>query len=480
MATQRGRVDDLVVVVPGIMGSRLADADGKEVWGASGTALLRGIRTLGGSVTRLALPTGLLDDHPGDGVRPTGLMPDVHGLPGLSSLVDGYTDLLDWLERHFTLRRRLPGEDPRTPANLLGFAYDWRLSCRYNAERLGERVTEELDRWRSSAPERAEAKALFVCHSMGGLVTRWYVEKCGGAETTRQVITLGTPYRGSLDALLYLVNGLRPGVGRRLRLDLSPLTRSLPSLHQLTPDYACLTGTGAADGLRYAREVSGLPGVHEELLKDAALFHETLRESSAGAAHTVEYLPVSGAHQPTPTTADLDAEGRLSPLLTIDDEDEGGDGRVPLLSSAALAGVRRPAYTPWEQHGSLQNNAAVRWALWGWLTPERPTHRGPQEGTAPLGVRVPEIVVAGEPCEAEVTVSPDVSGHGELAIVMRIDGKDPGRRLPNRGRGRYSLTLRDLPPGPHRLEFHTRHTPTATVTALVLVVADEEDTVGDD
>ncbi len=61
MATQRDRVDDLVVVVPGILGSRLAD--GNEVWGLSGKALLRGIRTFGRSVTGLTLPVGLGDGH---------------------------------------------------------------------------------------------------------------------------------------------------------------------------------------------------------------------------------------------------------------------------------------------------------------------------------------------------------------------------------------------------------------------------------
>ncbi|MFJ2562233.1 hypothetical protein ACIP6V_12915 [Streptomyces sp. NPDC088770] len=475
MAAQRGRVDDLVVVVPGIMGSRLVDAEGREVWGASGGALLRGIRTLGGSVKRLALPPGLGDGHPGDGVRPVGPIRDVHGLPGLSPLVQGYTDLLTWLERCFTLRRRMPGEDPKTPANLVDFSYDWRLSCRHNAARLGERVAEELGRWQESAPGRADAKVVFVCHSMGGLVTRWYVERGGGAETTRRVITLGTPYRGSLDALLSLVNGVRWGFGHRFRLDLSAFARSLPSLHQLTPDYACLAGDGP---LRYAREVSGLPGLDAELLTDAAAFHAELRESRASAAYGVEYLPVSGVLQPTPTTAEADGDGRLTPRLTIDGADEGGDGRVPCLSSAHLPGVRRPAYTPWEQHGSLQNNAAVRWALWGWLAPERPTHRGPEDVEAPLGVRVPEVVAEGESCVVEVTVPPDVPGHDELAMGVGLDGEEGEQRLRNWGGGRYGGALRPLAPGPHRLHIGARHVPGATVTALVLV-AERGDGDGD-
>lgn len=470
MATQRGPVGDLVVVVPGIMGSRLADKDGNEVWGLSGRALLRGIRTLGKSLTRLTLPPHLGDGHPGDGVRPVGLMSDLHALPGVGPLVDGYSGLLDWLERHFTLRRRLPGEDPATPVNLVDFAYDWRLSCRHNAELLARRVDEELGRWRVSAPERAEAKVVFVCHSMGGLVTRQYVEWCGGAEVTHRVITLGTPYRGSLDALMYLVNGLRPGFGP-LRLDLTRFARSLPSLHQLTPDYACLEGVPGYDGeLRYAREVTGLPGVDEALLKDAGLFHAALRESSAGAAYGVDFRPVSGVLQPTPTTARLDGEGVLTGLLTIGGADEGGDGRVPRLSSAHV-GPGDAAYTPWEQHGSLQNNEAVRWALWGWLAGAPPVHRGPLEaaGAAPLGVSAPDMVVEGEACKVAVTVPGDVPGHEELAVTVCVDDGTP-RAMRNLGGGEYAAILPGLAAGAHRVRVSTRNAGATAVTALVLVV----------
>lgn len=476
----RDAVDDLVVVVPGILGSRLADADGREVWGLSGPALLRGIGSFGRSVKGLRLPADIGDDDPGDGVRAVGLMRDVHGLPGVWSGVDGYTDLLDWLEQHFTLHRRVgSGEDASAPANLVPFAYDWRLSCRRNAALLAITVAEELERWRASAPQRADARVVFVCHSMGGLIARWYVERGGGAETTRRVITLGTPFRGSLDALLHLVNGLRPGFGP-LGVDLTAFARSLPSLHQLTPEYACLAGLGdSADGLRKVVEVTGLPGVDAKSVADAVDFRQELASSEAGRRYEVEYLPVSGVLQPTPTTA-VWAERpgrrggwRLEELLTIDGVDEGGDGRVPRLSSAHLPGLKRPASTPWKQHGSLQNSDAVRWDLWGWLAPDPPTHRGPDDGAVPLGVRAPGLLLAGEPCEAEVTVPATSPDHDQLALTVRVDGERTPRPVRNLGGGRYRTVLRDLEPGPHRLEFAARHTPGSTVTALVLVAEGE-------
>lgn len=462
--TQRSRVDDLVVVVPGILGSRLADADGHEVWGLSGKALLRGIRTFGKSVKGLTLGPGLGDDHPGDGVRPVGLMRDLHALPGVWMPVDGYSGLLNWLERNFTLQRRLPGDRADAPANLIDFAYDWRLSCRYNAARLAERVAEELERWRASRADRCDAKAIFLCHSMGGLVTRSYVEQCGGAEVTRRVITLGTPYRGSLDALVYLVNGLRYGVGP-VGLDLTAFARSLPSLHQLTPDYACLTTAGGAP-LRYAREVAGLPGVDEALVRNAGTFHADLRASEAGTRYGVEYVPVGGVLQPTPTTAETDGE-TLREVLTIDGADEGGDGRVPRLSSAHV-GTGRHAYTPWEKHGSLQNNRAVRQALFNWLTPEPPVHRGSDDDDVPLVVDAPELLTEGDPYEIRATVPPDVPGHDRVAVFVGVED-GPVRTLTNRGGGQYTARITGLPAGAHRVRVSTRLSANVVMTALVLV-----------
>lgn len=461
--TSRSRVDDLVVVVPGILGSRLADADGHEVWGLSGRALLRGIRTFGRSVKSLALPPDLGDGHPGDGVRPLGPVRDLHGLPpGLGTLVDGYDGLLDWLERHFTLRRRRVTDEADAPANLIAFAYDWRLSCRYNAGLLAERVAQELGRWRASAPERAGARVVFVCHSMGGLVARHYVERGGGAETTRRVITLGTPYRGSLDALLYLVNGVGPA-----GFSLTAFARSLPSLHQLVPDYAALI-TAPGEPLRYAREVTGLPGVDAALLKDAARFHEALRDSGAGTAYAVEYLPISGVLQPTPTTAEVRGE-RLTGLLTINGTDEGGDGRVPLLSSAHVGAAGRPAYTPWEKHGSLQNNTALRQALYNWLTPDLPVHRAPETGDIPLVVDAPDAIARGEAYELRATVPPHIPGHDRVAVFAAAEGR-PVRTLDNLGGGRYVARLTGLPEGPHRVRVSTGNAGHVVMTALVLVL----------
>ncbi|MHA6759362.1 esterase/lipase family protein [Streptacidiphilus sp. PAMC 29251] len=445
-----------MVVVPGILGSRLAK-DGKEVWGTSGPALWRGIRTFGGSARQLRLPQDLGDGHPGDGVEAVGLVRDVHGLPGMGPLVNGYSDLVDWLELNFTLRRAIPGGG--SVPNLIEFGYDWRLSCRYNAERLRERIDQALGAWRAGGPATAEAKVTFICHSMGGLVTRHYVEQLGGAEVTRRVITLGTPHRGSLDALETLVNGMPLG--------LTPFAQSLPSLHQLAPDYACIVG---GRGLLRVDETGGLPGVDAHLLRDAASFHARLRTGPVG----YQLLPVTGVLQPTLTTATY-AAGRLTGLDAIEGTDEGGDGRVPRLSSGPH-GVDI-AYTPAEQHGSLQNNAGVRDFLWGILAGAPAYHRGPGDEIQ-LGVRAEAFVPAGTPYRVTAVVPASVKRHDELALRATLSPVEEGDRLVvrqtmgNRGGGHYTTDFAPPTPGLlYRLTVQPVSAEQAGVT-LHMMVAD--------
>ncbi|WP_328870822.1 hypothetical protein OHT76_12290 [Streptomyces sp. NBC_00287] len=467
---KRAPVHDLVVVLPGIMGTRLANADGGAVWDVSGGALWRALRTFSQSVKRLRLPADIGNDHPGDGIRPVGVMPDLHVIPGIWHPVDGYNSLLDWLERNFTLRRRQPTDPPDTPTNLVAFGYDWRLSCRYNAHCLEELVAEELERWQSSAPERADARVIFICHSMGGLVARYYVECLGGHEVTRRLITLGTPHRGSLNALTHLVNGLRKGWGP-FGANLTELARSLPSLHQLVPDYACVS---TADGLAYARDLTGLPGPDEKLLADAARFHEELRLGAEARNTRTDLVTVVGVRQPTATTASY-ADDLLVPAWEIDGVDEGGDGTVPRLSArpANAAGTGYlvgTSLTPNEQHGTLQHNRGVRDALWEWLGHEAPFHRGEEDMDVPaLSVLAPSLLGHGEPYEVSVSVSGDYDV--QIVAELRPANGRPGseRCLRNLGGGRHRCVFPAPEGGAYRLAVWVEGRAESTVTALTLV-----------
>ncbi len=59
-----------------------------------------------------------------------------------------------------------------------------------------------------------------VCHSLGGLVARTYLQELGGARRVDQCITLGTPHRGTYNSYW-----LTSRVGRELRPDSALLSR---------------------------------------------------------------------------------------------------------------------------------------------------------------------------------------------------------------------------------------------------------------
>jgi hypothetical protein len=161
-------MNDLVVVVPGILGSELRK-DGHLIWGfpEGVRGLLRAKPWLRESAAQLELK----EDDPtkpylDDGVRPTALVSLPQVVAGFFK-VDGYDLLRERLFEAFQLEPIEAGK----AGNYLEFPYDWRRDNRAAAHRLHAQVKEAISRWRA-VPGNSDAKAIYICHSMGGLVTR--------------------------------------------------------------------------------------------------------------------------------------------------------------------------------------------------------------------------------------------------------------------------------------------------------------------
>lgn len=435
-------IRDFVVVLPGIMGSTLAKK-GKLVWAPSAGAVLKVITTFGRSIREMTLPPGIGDNHPGDGVEPLAPMPDLHMLPGIWSVNIGYGVLLDFLRKKFHLIEPDPDDQKRIP-NLLPLAYDWRLSNRYNGRRLKGIVEPALERWRSQGGPFSEAKLIFICHSMGGLVARWFIEKEGGAGITRKLVTLGTPYRGALNALDQLVNGVRKGIGP-LKLDLSSFARSLPSTHQLLPEYACIETPG---GLVKTTQTT-LPKLNTVMVNDAMDFHNQLDNAATLTGAGFDIHPIVGTRQATFTTARISGDS-VEPIETIEGKDEGGDATVPRLA-AAPKGVRPDSpiiHFIADQHGSLQSNQAVLDEIEGILTAKPVIYRAlpPLE----IGVRSEPVVLAGEKISVEATVG----GEKRIALQAQVVN-ELGKKVvtvPLRAsKGVHRAAIDPLPPGAYRI-----------------------------
>ena len=431
-------VDDVVVLLPGILGSVLQQ-DGRDVWAISPGAAWRGLVTLGRSVKDLRLE----HDDPeradlGDGVRATRLMPDVHLLPGFWK-IDGYGKVKRRLFQQFELVDGL---------NWFEFPYDWRRDNRAAAHRLAEQAPRWLEAYRK-LPGKRDAKLVLLGHSMGGLVARYFLEALSGWEMSRALVTFGTPYRGSLNALDFLVHGFTRGVGP-FRLELSEMLRSLTSVHQLLPLYPCIDdGTGA---LKKISAAGGLPEVVDQTkVAAAAAFHDEVAAAveRAGGYGRYQIFTVAGIFQPTRQSATV-RNGHVEILDTLDGRDLGGDGTVPRVSATPLelSSDAREVYAT-ERHASLQNFDPVLVQVGGVLTWEP---LGLYKGSPADGFRleVDDMVPPGEPVEVTLATAGPV-----LNVTVEAENVDTGARVHSTGRlggdGRATVALPPLTPGVYRV-----------------------------
>lgn len=447
-------LNDVVVVLPGIMGSELSDANGDIVWSTKMGSLVKGVLTRGKAIKRLTLPEGIGDEPAPDGVTATRLLADIHVIPGIWSVSIGYDRLLHRLRERFeVIEADVHG--PLRPANLVPFAYDWRLSNRASAIALQAAVEPVLERFRAAG--HPQAKLVFICHSMGGLVCRYYTDVLGGADLTRKVITLGTPHRGAVNALASLVNGVRKGWGP-LSIDLTDFARSMPALYQLLPEYACVD---TPDGLMKTTEVR-VPELNQSMVEDAMAFHEQLRTGAAGVDFDVH--SVLARTQPTDTTARL-VDGRVETLRTIDGRDEAGDGTVPRLSASAYGiDPTDPSLRyVMDKHGALPANDPVWDELEGVLTARSQIARDPD---LPIGVACDDVLFAGEPLHVEITAE------SELAVTA--DVLDPcgavvgSAVVADRGDDSYSAHVDGLAPGCYVLRVGIRGQHQTVSTPLIV------------
>jgi pimeloyl-ACP methyl ester carboxylesterase len=221
-----------VIVLPGITASSLRDeypVSPESVW----TAILKK------SYQRIALHP---DDTRYELVEPSRVVPDaLFGIP--------YEELV--LELRHNLRDH---EDEPVP--VFPFPYDWRQPLARTCEQLAAFVEEVIARTRllrhyAKSAWVQDARVDLVGHSMGGLVIAGYLagaDSRGGPPRVGKVATLGTPFRGSYEAVLKVITGTA---------SLSPLepssrereaARLTPALYHLVPSFenAVVDEAGAA------------------------------------------------------------------------------------------------------------------------------------------------------------------------------------------------------------------------------------------
>ncbi len=218
-----------IILIPGLLGSRLSDANGKEVWPGSALKLLFS------DYDRLKLQ-----------VNPDTLEPEKSDL-----LLTGLTDTIVGQDYYGRLREVLESAGgfvesvPGTPAvrgerRYYVLAYDWRqdnLAAVRKLDSLIEAIRRDY--------QEPNLEVDVIAHSMGGMIARYYIRygtndeltdneflvNNYGASRIRRAILLGTPNLGSTSAVKAIINGFKIGIG-----ELSPqLIATWPSSYQLLP-----------------------------------------------------------------------------------------------------------------------------------------------------------------------------------------------------------------------------------------------------
>jgi len=249
-ATALGKGKPPVIVIPGILGSRLVNRlTGKTVW-----------PDLKGARADLALPISapVLAENK-DEVVATEVLEEARVNP-LIPTVSIYGPLLKTLERNGGYRRGDFVAPPPTGAEdtLYVFPYDWRRDIVESARAL-DRMIEDLKRRLG----RPDLRFDIVAHSMGGLVARYYAmygerdvldnqgsrPDWSGARNLGRIVMIGTPNAGSMNALRALLRGysaagagkpsggfLRKVEGKLLFDRISPdVVFTVPAVYQLLP-----------------------------------------------------------------------------------------------------------------------------------------------------------------------------------------------------------------------------------------------------
>lgn len=434
MAKKKEPMRNMLIVLPGITGSVLAK-DGKEIWGDSLQAVWQGLTSRGQSLQNMALtaPDDPNLDDLGDGITATRLIDGVTIIPGFKK-IDGYKGLRNFLHQHFDL---IDGSlTEKKPANYFEFPYDWRRDNRFTALKLKALIDHQLPEWRDHSGFK-QAKVILLAHSMGGLVSRYYLECMGGWQNCKGLITFGTPYQGSVSQLNYLVNGYKD-----MGLDLTKVLRSFTSCYQLLPTYEVVK----RDGQYRAPIDLPLPNLDPERMKQAWNdFHYKIQESVETKKHSRNIRPVVGGKQTTLQSATFDGQkltvhSDIRPT-EVDQALFDGDGTVPRYSA-----IPRELHTTLAsdfvvaKHGSMQNATPIHLQLLEQLkqlqaiAPKRMAKRGfgrVDETQPALNLELDDLFLPDEPVTIQAKLVGGENNHtGPLqAEIEYVDSQQPKRQL---------------------------------------------------
>jgi pimeloyl-ACP methyl ester carboxylesterase len=371
-----------VVLVPGILGSVL-ELNGEVIWPGS---------VLNVFITRYNKMDKLLDPA----TKAKDIIRKVF-------VFAQYQDLMQDLER---LGFHEAGPTP----TLFACPYDWRRANEESAKTLAD----VIDR---AAALHADAEVTILGHSMGGLVSRHYLESGRftarpGFAKVKSFISLATPHIGAAKALGAVMGMEREAFLAPDQVKVLADDARYPSAYQLLPPEGQPFAWNATVSSHFAplnvfdAAVAGDLGLSAANLAAAKAFHQTLDPAKA----PVPYFCFVGTRQ---TTISLVRVNRAAstPINRVvrDEREDAGDGTVPIWS-AGLSGVQ--SLPVGGEHGTIYKNDELRRTLVTLLLGQS-------------GLLAPTTMADVEVALREKVVEPNQMVHAALSFLPRpvLDGE---------------------------------------------------------
>jgi pimeloyl-ACP methyl ester carboxylesterase len=228
------------------------------------------------------------------------------------------------------------------------FTYDWRKDNRLSANALAEfieRVLKIAAVHERSAGRRPPRQVVLIGHSMGGLVIKWCATQILSSRKIARIITIATPYKGSLKAIEALLPGARKLFGIEHQKSMRHAARTMPGLYQLLPSWKGAVvdqeSGNAMSPFKIGSWQKSLvrsladkysPEFFQKKLSDAEAFSRVVsRAWPAQLAKKVYYAYGVGSK----TWKQVKVDTRKDNLYLFNKavEDDRGDGTVPSLSA---------------------------------------------------------------------------------------------------------------------------------------------------
>ena len=307
-----------VIFVPGTMGSELW-LGGERVWP---------------NVNLLFKQPEILSYSENTRLKPKGILNEMIVVPNLITF-DQYNLLGDYLVEELGYERE---------NNFIEFAYDWRQDVRQSARDLARFI----DGWNVTAP------ITIIAHSLGTLVSRYYVEQLGGKKKVGRLMLIGGPHQGVPKIAANLLTGvdLLPFglMGKRL----TEIIETFPSCYQILPLYSCAIDQDG-NSINFLEDESWVKPAYRPLLRAAREFRREL-----GTKSSVPTLSIFGYGIKTAMQIQIqrDTNGNFKKALI--GVEPSGDSSVP-ESSAVLS--RTEIHPVQQYHGTLFNDNDVKMRL---------------------------------------------------------------------------------------------------------------------